>query len=193
MLNITVLNRLPSVITEEFFNIYNTHFHGKDMRAVSTNLFYTNKVDKDLVNNVNKMLSIPVAGIELYYFDPRRGRGQPHIDRGRKTAFQIPITVDIENSFTFSFKYDDLSMLTPSKMHYTHYKNTSTRTINNPDHWFYEWDNNLYDMYSLEKPILQNAAMPHGGANLSKEPRIIFSCSYREEYEVVKRHFSDWI
>lgn len=137
-------------------------------------------------------LPLPVASMQIYFFDPMRGRGQPHIDRGRKTAFQVPISIDIENSYTFSFNNEDISLLTPNDV-YSHYSSNTVSTINSPTYWFYKWENSLFDKYSLEKPILQNAAQPHGGANFSKNPRIFFSCSYKEDFDTVQYHFREWI
>lgn len=192
MLNITILDRFPKEIMDEFMNIYDLYFKGTDLKQNYSKLFYITNVSNDIVNTINKKIPLPFSSMQVYFFEPQRGRGRPHIDRGRKTAFQIPISVDIENSYTFSFNSDDISVLTPTDK-YSHYSSSSVSTINSPKYWFYEWDDAFFDKYSLEKPILQNAAQPHGGANFGNFPRIIFSCSYKEEFDVVKSYFCEWI
>lgn len=192
MLNITVLDNFSEEVMNEFMNVYDMYFQGKDLRQNYSNLFYISNVNRDVVDKINAKLPMPAASIQLYFFDPRRGRGQPHIDRGRKTAFQIPVLIDTENSYTFSFNNTDISLLKP-RGEYSHYASESVNFVNNPKHWFYEWNDTLFDKYSLEKPILQNAAQPHGGANFSEKNRIFFSCSYKEDFDTMKKHFSEWI
>jgi hypothetical protein len=115
----------------------------------------------------------------------------PHIDRGRKTALQIPIDINYEKSYTFSFNGRDVSKLEPDTSISFPWKNKEI--VNASDYYFFKWDDSLFDTYNLQLPILQNAAMPHGGSNFSDTTRIFYSISLLDDYDSAVTSLSDWI
>ena len=133
----------------QYKNYYELKYKGKDPEHVWSDKHSASLMSNRDINYFNKFLPESADTIDLYFI--YKGRMMPHIDRGRKTAFQIPIDIDLENNYTYSLKNRDLSILTPSSITFSRKNNES---INQPEHWFYEWDEDAFDQYNLEKPIL---------------------------------------
>jgi hypothetical protein len=188
MNNIKILNNFPKELMDEFKNYYELKYKGKDPEKVWSDKHSASLMSNRDINYFNKFLPESTDTMDLYFVF--KGRMMPHIDRGRKTAFQIPIDIDLENSYTYSLKNRDLSILTPSSITFSRKNNES---INRPEHWFYEWKEDAFDQYNLEKPILQNAAMPHGGANFGPTCRIFFSGSYTNDFDDMVEKFKNWL
>lgn len=188
MINIKILNNFPKEVMDEFKNYYELKFKNKDPEKVWSNKHSASPMQAGDLKYFNKLLPETIDTIDLYFV--YNGRMIPHIDRGRKTAFQVPIDIDLENSYTYSLKNRDLSILTPVDEIFSRENN---RSINKPEHWFYEWNEESFDLYNLEKPILQNAAMPHGGANFADTCRIFFSGSYSIEFDKIVQSYKNWL
>lgn len=189
MINIKVLNNFPKEVMDEFKNYYELKYKGKDPEIVWSKKHSASSMSENDLKYFNNLLPVPTDIIDLYYVMPL-GRMMPHIDRGRCTAFQVPIEIDLENSYTYSLANRDISALTPSTITFSREIN---KKINEPEHWFYEWDEAAFDQYNLEKPILQNAAMPHGGANFGSTCRIFFSGSYAAEFDDMVDKYKNWL
>lgn len=187
MQNIHVLTKFPIgllSICKDFYKNYDKSL----ITAMISPTHYAIGLPDDFLKQVNAFLPIPLNRIDLYKIFPCSDIMIPHIDRGRKTALQIPIDIDIDNSYTFAAKYEDLKMLTP-KNH--QYDTPDDIVVNVPG--FYEWDNALYDKYNLSEPIIQNVSMPHGGANFANTDRIFMSGNYLHyEYKYVVEAFKDF-
>lgn len=190
MINIAILNNFPKDVMDEFKNLYELRFKGKDPDQVWSKLHSASSVPRDVLKHINKLLPLETHSIDLYFVMPN-GRMHPHIDRGRKTAFQIPIEIDLQNSYTYSLKGRDVSVLTPAADR--KFSREINHSINQPEHWFFDWEDDLFDQYNLERPILQNASMPHGGANFGNSPRIFFSASYIQEFDNVVEIYKNWL
>jgi len=186
MQNICVLTKFPNrllAICKDFYKNYD--------KSLITNMIsrrhYAIGLPNDFLKQVNAFLPVPLDRIDLYRIFPDADF-MPHIDRGRKTALQIPIDVDTDCSYTFAARYEDLKMLTP-KNH--QYETPDTLVVNTPG--FYEWNDTLYDKYNLSEPIIQNVAMPHGGVNFATTDRIFMSGNYlHDEYKYVVEAFKDF-
>lgn len=192
MQNIKILKNFPEQVMNVYKNLYNFKYVGKKPED-----YWSNNHSASSVTNVHKKIldrNLPISsdGIELYYVS--NGMMSPHIDRRRKTALQIPIDLNINNSFTFAAKYNDLSKFKPIVSQFTSRKISSVgEPINNPTDWFYEWDSELYDKYNLEFPVLQNVSLPHGGANYDHKPRVFFSVSYKSDFDKICTYFESWM
>ena len=190
MLNICILKNLPIILLDDCLRVY----HSIDKNTIVDEInpyLKTINLSQDFLQHVNTFLPLPLNSLELYLMVPGV-RPVPHIDRGRKVALQIPMELDINASYTFASKYEDLEMLTPLNWEY-HYHRPDDKVVNKPKTSFFEWDSNLYDMYNLELPILQNVSMPHGGVNNSKTNRFFISGSYKTyEYNYVKDAFIEF-
>lgn len=189
MMNIKVLNSFPQEVMDEFNNLYELRFKGKEPDQVWSKKHSASSVSSDDLKHINKLLPLETHSIDLYFVLPL-GRMIPHIDRGRKTAFQVPIEIDLQNSYTYSLKGRDASVLTPADIKFSREINNP---INQPEHWFFDWKDDVFDQYNLERPILQNAAMPHGGANFGNSIRIFFSASYLQEFDDVVEIYKNWL
>lgn len=187
MQNICVLTKFPNILLA----ICKLYFRKNYDKSLITNMIsprhYAIILPNDFLKKVNAFLPVPLDRIDLYRISPG-AELIPHIDRGRKTALQIPIDIDTEHSYTFAAKYEDLKMLTP-KNH--QYETPDEIVVNKPG--CYEWNDTLYDKYNLSKPIIQNVSMPHGGVNFSTTDRIFMSGNYvNDEYKYVVEAFKDF-
>lgn len=192
MENIKILKNMPATVLEAFVDLYNSKYKGTSPQDHWTKFHAASTVNKEDTEFLNKLLPILSNGIELFYVSS--GMVLPHIDRGRKTAIQIPVTPSCQKSFVFSAKYNDLSLLTPDKKDFTPRKiSKDCNIVNNPPSWFYKWDDMLYDKYSLEYPIIQNVSLPHGGANYDIGYKIFFTVSFKTDFNSVCSDFVSWM
>ena len=192
MENIKILKNTPSNVLDAFNDLYNSKFKRKRPQDRWSDCHAASTIEYEDVKLLSQLFPLPPHCIELYFVT---GMIPPHVDRGRKTALQIPIQVDINNSFTYSVRGTDLTKLSPARTDFPARNSVSKDVdiVNNPTHWFYKWDESLFDKYNLEFPILQNVSLPHGGANYSRDYRIFFSVSYKIDYNEVCSKFSSWI
>lgn len=190
MINIAILNNFPKDVMDEFRNFYEMQFKGTDPQQEWSIIHKASLVPERYVDHFNLLLPIPLSGLELYFIEPGR-RMAAHVDRGRRTALQIPIDMDHSTTYTYACKHRDFSLLTPTQNR-SFEKNVSG-VLNNPPAWFYEWDEEQFDKYNLELPILQNVATVHGGANFSNKRRIFFSGSYVNDFDYVVERYKNWL
>ncbi len=190
MINIKILNNFPKEVMDEFRNLYELKYKGKDPEKIWSTKHSASSMSKNDLKHFNKFLPLETHSIDLYFVYPG-GRMIPHFDRGRKTAFQVPIEIDLQNSYTYSLKDRNIAALTPSKN--VKFSREINNPINEPEHWFFDWKDDAFDQYNLERPILQNAAMPHGGANFGNTVRIFFSGSYLKEFDEVVKFYKNWL
>ncbi len=188
MLNICILNKFPDRLLD-FYKDFYRDFDKTKINAMISAVHYAVALPGDLLEYTNTFLPVPLDRLDMYAVLPESTM-IPHIDRGRKAALQIPLEVDSYNSYTFTAKYEDLSLLT-KKEHQYDIEQDVNKIVNAPG--FYEWDDNLYDMYDLSKPILQNVSMPHGGANNAKTYRIFLSGNYiKHDYKYLVEAYKDF-
>lgn len=191
MENIKILKNIPLDVLTKFTTIYNSKFKGRKPQDKWTDSHAASALEVEDIKMLNNFLPIPARGIEIYYMT---GMVNPHIDRGRKTALQIPIEIDHKKSFIFSVCNNDLSKLSPVNVDFTPRKvSKNSDIVNNPPNWFYKWEEPFFDKYSLEFPVLQNVSLPHGGANYSERYGIFFSLAYKTDYEEVCSKFRSWV
>lgn len=191
MKNITVLNKFPIDLYNNLINLYQDFYIDKNPETRLTDMHWVTKIPRNTVNSIFLNFPLKIESLEIYYVKPFNKRMIPHIDRGRKTALQIPIDINYEKSYTFSFNERDLAKLEPDKSISFPWKNKEV--VNMSDYYFFKWDDKLFDTYNLQLPILQNAAMPHGGSNFSDSTRIFYSISLLDDYDSVVSSLSDWI
>ncbi len=188
MQNICILNNFPDELLNFHRNFYN-EFDKTKINAKISAVHYAVALPKEILEYTNKFLPVPLDRLDMYAVFPESIM-IPHIDRGRKTALQIPLEVDSNNSYTYAAKYEDLSLLT-KKEHRYDIEQDADKIVNMPG--FYEWDDQLYDTYDLTKPILQNVSAPHGGANNAKTYRIFLSGNYiKHEYAYLVDAYKDF-
>ena len=121
------------------------------------------------------------------------GRKDPlHIDSTRSCAVNFPIVVDNDQSGRFISKDDSNEHLDkfventsgasyPSWRDYAHDGKMKGH---------FEYKEDLVQTYNLEKPVIFNAKLPHGGFNYSKNPRVILSIGYRQDIVSAKRQIN---
>lgn len=120
--------------------------------------------------------------IEFYVGEPYHYKSQPHTDRGRSCAVNIPIQVDLEKSDAYFGKYTSLdhyqhtAISTPYTFKLTNSKGQSMKSSN--IHFRGEYDAKLYDSVNFDKSVVFNPAIPHGGYNKSDKIRVLLSLSW---------------
>ena len=119
MQNIHVLTKFPDEllsICKDFYKNYDKSL----ITAMISPTHYAIGLPDDFLKQVNAFLPVPLDRIDLYKIFPDSDIMIPHIDRGRKTALQIPIDIDTDRSYTFAAKYEDLKMLIPKNLSLIH-------------------------------------------------------------------------
>lgn len=192
MQNIQELKNFPIGLWEQIRIWYETYYANISPEQIWSDSHHATSIDNVRWKEMGlEKLPITPVGVEIYYNIPST-RIRPHIDRGRRSALQIPIQADYENSYTFAAKTDDLSMIKHiSAKHIP--RPTIPNIIHSPPSWFWEWDPEKYDTHPMDIPILENVSVPHGGYNNSRTMRILISISYLVDFESVKKTFSEWI
>lgn len=121
--------------------------------------------------------------IDFYLGSPIDYRSNPHIDRGRRVAINIPIEVDLEASATYFGKYTDLEMYEHSRTERKFYAEMTDKDGKVVETIHPEWKGvflpELYDIVELKTPVLFNPGKPHGGFNRSSTMRVIMSLSWK--------------
>jgi hypothetical protein len=189
MINIKILNNFPKEVMDEFRNLYELKYKDTNPEQTWSDIHKASIVPEKYLHHFNTMLPEPLVGLELYFVEPGK-RMSAHVDRGRRTALQIPIDMDHENTYTFACKHRDYSLLKPSN--HTFMKEV-TSVLNAPPAWFFEWDDEQFDTYNLELPVLQNVGHVHGGANFSNRRRIFFSGSIITEFDQAVENYKNWL
>lgn len=113
-----------------------------------------------------------------------------HIDTERSCAINFPIEVDFENS---QFRIG----INPNIESYT----TKHQNIPKWQEKYYDkkgkgtflLEDNEYETYNLEKPVIFNTKVPHGGANFSDTIRVIGSIGFSEPMDNILPEIKDWL
>jgi len=111
---------------------------------------------------------------------PRAGLGPVHIDSNRGCALNIPISVDPNDSFCFTAKYD--VECTERPFH--------PNEIVNPESKRYLYEPEKYDYYNVRESCLLNTKATHGFANFAETERVLLSVSFKSSFEDVLRNLT---
>lgn len=114
-----------------------------------------------------------------------------HIDTERSCAINFPIDIDTERS---QFRIG-LSNVVES------YTLWEEKEIPKWQEKYYDkkgkgtflLEDNEYETYSLEKPVIFNAKVPHGGANFADTVRVIGSIGFNDTIENILPQIEDWL
>lgn len=175
-----ILNNLPEEFSNNIKKYWNKNKDVLDLQEYTLyDIFYHRVKNTELYNSILENFTIRNKNFEaiptfaVFFVGPSEiGITQPHKDKERSAALNIPIQVDLENSFFYS---------------------NNTGMIN-WEMWEYKKEN--FAHYNLEKPCLINTKVTHGYANFSKEVRVICSISYKDEitYEEILKNLPDeWL
>lgn len=194
MQNIQELKNFPVDVWERIRIWYETYYADKKPEQIWSTAHHATQIHhlrwKEMA--LDRLPVFP-DGVEIYY-NISGTQIRPHIDRGRRTALQIPIQADYKNSYTFAAKGDSLSADDIDSVGTHSERDNITAVINSPIGWFWKWDPDKYDKHPMDIPILENVAVPHGGCNNSPDlTRILVSITYFDDFESVKKAFSEWV
>ena len=124
-----------------------------------------------------------------------------HIDRGRKTALQMPIVADPNVHFSYVLKDEKyFDKLKPKENPTGFIQKLETqwenqRYPNMPMFHYYEPE--YFDITPVKPwvPYLNDTSVPHGGIHSQPLPRYFFSLSIagRKEIAELKEDFKDWL
>ena len=191
MLNIKPLTRFPLEVHEIFLNFYYTWYSEVAPKMAWSNAHFATELLPKEQEFLSGYLPMKAGGVEIYYIQPN-STTSAHIDRGRKTALQIPIDVPLD-SYTFCSKtrnIDDHSAFTHMKFDP---RKEKFGIINNPGKWFFRWEPEKFDTHSMDVPVLSSVEHPHGGTNNSDVVRIFISVSYHIGIDEVAEYYKDWM
>ena len=120
--------------------------------------------------------------LEFYVAEPHNYVANPHTDRGRSVAINIPVQVNLEKSDAYFGKYTNLddyqhtAISNPYTFKLIDSKGKAKQEIN--QHFRGKYQAELYDSVNFDKSVVFNPAMPHGGYNNSDEIRVLLSLSW---------------
>ena len=171
MKNFEILPKFPQEIIDGVKDYWHNHRKEEDIfrayaEAILTRLDLTHELDHILA---------PLKDLDIvnygYLIAPKDyGIAPPHIDR-RDAALNLPIVVDTEKSFLYADKTRDVydRLYCP------------------------EYEEEKFDHYNMESPVILNGRFSHGWANFSSERRVLFTMSFMTPYdEVVKTLPNEW-
>lgn len=121
----------------------------------------------------------PFARSVEYYENTPRSNASPHLDRGRWCAINVPIIVDTEKSCFLTGKYFQLTKYRRKEDRVNY---AFTTDEDGPKGFFYE-DEELYDYYNLQKPVIFCTKVPHGYRNNADTKRVLCSITFDKKWE----------
>ena len=128
---------------------------------------------------LQSLIKFPVDHFSILYLRslPAAGLGPVHIDSNRGCALNIPISVDPNDSFCFTAKYD--VECTERPFH--------SDEVGNPESKRYLYEPEKYDYYNVRESCLVNTKATHGFANFAETERVLLSVSFSQPYDEVLR------
>ena len=122
----------------------------------------------------------PFARSVEYYSNTPHSEASPHLDRGRWCAINVPIIVNTEKSCFMAGKYFHLTKYRRK----THLDDSYAFTTpeDGPKGFYYE-DEELFNYYNLEKPVIFCTKVPHGYHNDCDTERVLCSITFEKKWE----------
>lgn len=188
MINYQPLNQFPDELKQQFLSYFEDNFKGKEPEQKWSNIHHASEFKYDDLILFFKKFPIKPYFIELFYVNS--GIASPHIDRGRKSALQIPIQV---NDFkAYVSKYKDYSCIPVEPGTFSN-RSYDIIYVNDCDNYFFKYNDTDYDLFDINVPTIQNVSVPHGGINYSSSTCIFVSVSFLEEFDLLKDMLKEWI
>lgn len=124
--------------------------------------------------------------VEFYVGLAEKYVADPHLDRGRRVcAINLPVDVNYNESFFMIGKYLDHSKYRAKPLADSPYQ-FQLNGVDDPGGKFY-YDEELFDRYSMETPVLFSAKTPHGGRSWAKTPRVVMSIGFAQPLSIIQR------
>lgn len=124
-----------------------------------------------------------------------------HIDRGRKTALQIPVLADPSCHYAYVLKNENMfNKLVPQENPTGFIQKldvpwTNQRYPGMP--MYHQYEEEYFDVFPVEPwiPYLNDTSLPHGGLHTKEKYRFFYSFSIteRKTVEELKKSFESWI
>jgi hypothetical protein len=191
MFNITELKNFPEEIKKnslEFFNDLENQSY--DIWSSMQSAFEVpNKYYDYFFNN------LPLLPKDIYIYKFKPGLVNPHVDRGRKTALQIPISRPLKNFIAYSIDPENINLLKENcEGTYRPPKEGETiKIVNEYDKMMFFYNKNLCHHYENNvNPYLMDVSIPHGGINKNIDNFYMWSISYHEDYQTVCDYYKNW-
>lgn len=157
-----ILHGFPQEIIEELRAIWENEEYDVTKEVVPSKFWHYQLTDKN--HPVYRHFE-HFQMIEYYKVAPGF-RNSPHLDRGRWAAINIPIEVDLENSYFYTGKHIWLGNYEwdPEKNDTNSYLHDASE---HGPKGFYRLTEDQAIKYNLEKPVIFNTKVPHGGNNVN--------------------------
>ena len=153
-MNYEVLHNFPQDIISELKLYWEENKNSKDISLI----YVLKRFDPPEINHILEKMNCGASDIGYLIAPPNYGIAIPHIDNNRLSALNIPIDVEPEKNFFYTFNKDK---------EYTR--------ENCP-----EYVEENFDHYNLSKPCILNTACPHGWATFMDRERVLCTISFAE-------------
>ena len=181
MKNFEILNNFPKKIIKNLKEFWEINKDAPLVKGVSFRRLDLS--DKEL-ESFKREMNIPNITHGGYYVGAGHQHLETHID-GRPTSLNIPIELDLDNSFFYSSKNPESYYAELRKDLYKLQKYCASRPYNDEQ----------FEKYNVETPILINTHVPHGMMNFSDKRRVLFGITFKDtKYEdVLKTIPTEWL
>jgi hypothetical protein len=192
MYHINPLTNFPIELLQEFNSLY-THTKNSSYEKWSRN---HNAIQLDVSLYRGLFQKYEIRPKDVYLFKLIPGIVTPHIDRGRRTALQIPMHF-LQNSFTsYTVSPNNINLLSEDikATHRPAKENENIVSINQSDKMFFLYNKDYCDHFvNTGDPYLMDVSIPHGGINTITTDVLFWSLGFYQDYDTVLNYYKDWI
>lgn len=193
MKNIEVLWNFPEYVNMMIQKIFYDHINDEPEYTFRVPSMDGKSAPSELKEYIRDTFPVHIerGNIEIFTVYPG-ATPNPHIDRGRISAIQIPLNYSTDNFITYSIKdgCEDKLEVDPIGV----FSSAKADVVNYSTAYHFIYDEKYFDAYSCEMPYIQKVSSVHTGANFSSEYRHFVSIKVKNmSYEETIERFKCWI
>ena len=181
--------------------LYKQTYANHKFDIIMSHLHVSVDLQNDEKNVLQELVPVKIGNVSWNLIKNAGPPGPTHIDRGRKTALQIPIIADPKIHFAYVLKDEKyFDKLEPQKNSTGFVQKLETKWLNQrypgmP--MFHVFVEKYFDISPVNPwvPYLNDTSVPHGGIHKAPEHRYFFSISLTERKEIndLKKDFQNWL
>lgn len=205
MNNYLELPNPPSGLLKCLKKLYKKTYAAHEFDITMSKFHTSIDLQEDEVNIIKKFIPVEIGVISWNRITDAGPPKPSHIDRGRKTALQIPVIANPAIHFSYVLKdekyFSKLEPHTRGKQN-GFIQKLETQWLNQryPDMpMFHTFEEKYFDIMPIKPwvPYLNDTSVPHGGIHKGKQHRYryFFSISLipRKEIKDLREDFKDWL
>jgi len=158
-------------------------------------------LQEDEVDIIKEFIPVQIGNVSWNLITNAGPPRPTHIDRGRKTALQIPIVANPEIHFSYVLKDEKyFDKLQPQQNPTGFIQKLDTKWLNQRYEnmpMFHTFVEKYFDVTPVKPwvPYLNDTSVPHGGIHKEKQDRYFFSISLKERKEIkdLTEDFKGWL